>query len=118
MSNPIASVLGFIYDSPVTEFPVRTGPGTNYDRTPFKISKGTSDLKVMDVQSDSQGTLSNFGRVYQWFHLKFPDGQTGWMRGHVIGIQGDFTRYGYGNLPEMKYAYLLVRDMTGGCHTN
>ncbi|GAB4516998.1 MAG: hypothetical protein OHK0046_23180 [Anaerolineae bacterium] len=106
-----ASVLGFAYESSVVEFPVRTGPGTTFAKAPFTIMKGTANLPVLDVQPDSQGEKSDFGYVYQWFHLQFPDGQTGWMRGHVIGLQGDFTAFGYGHVTEMKHAYLMVRDM-------
>jgi hypothetical protein len=34
------------------------------------------------------------------------------MRGHVVGIQGDFSAYGYGVVKELTHAYTLVRDMT------
>ena len=105
-----ASVLGFIYDSPVTLFPVRTGPGTNFARAPFRIRKGTTGLEVLDVQPDSQNTHSNLGRVYQWFRLRFPDGQIGWMRGHVIGIEGDFSNFGYGHVALATHAYTLIRQ--------
>jgi hypothetical protein len=112
MRNPTATVLGFAYESPVVEFPVRSGPGTTYDLMPFKAKKGLDKLEVLDVQPDSQNTQSPFGRVYQWFQLLFPDGQTGWMRGHVVGIYGDFSAYGYGVINTPTHAYTLIRDMS------
>jgi hypothetical protein len=111
MSRPTATVLGFAFESPVMEFPVRTGPGTSFALAPFRIKKGTDKLEVLDVQPDVDTTQSNFGRVYQWFQLRFPGGEVGWMRGHVIGIQGDFSDYGYGIVNTVTHAYLLVRDM-------
>lgn len=110
--SAIAAVLGFAYESPVAEFPVRTGPGTNYSMATFRARKGLSGLEVLDIQPDSQSTRSNFGRIYQWFELRFPDGKTGWMRGHVIGIQGDFSAYGYGIIGQTTHAYTLIRDMS------
>lgn len=107
-----ATVLGFAYESPVTDFPVRTGPGTSFAKAPFNIKKGTGNLQVLDVQPDQEETKSDFGRVYQWFNLQFADGQTGWMRDHVIGIQGDWSAYGYGKVLELKHAYLLERNMS------
>lgn len=106
-----ATILGLAYASSITEFTVRTGPGTNFAKAAFRGKKDTSGLTVLDVQPDSQGEKSDFGRVYQWFNLQFPDGQTGWMRGHVIGLLGDFTDYGYGIVHDLKHAYLMVRDM-------
>jgi hypothetical protein len=91
---------------------VRSGPGTTYDLMPFKAKKGLDKLEVLDVQPDSQNTQSPFGRVYQWFQLRFPDGQTGWLRGHVVGIYGDFSAYGYGVINTPAHAYTLVRDMS------
>ncbi len=105
-----ATVLGFAYESPVTDFPVRTGPGTTFDRAGYTISKGTGGLQILDIQPDSQGTMSDFGRVYQWFHLQFPDGKTGWMRGHVVGISGDLSLWGYGSVSATTHAYTLVRQ--------
>jgi hypothetical protein len=112
MSDAKASVLGFAFESPVSSFPAREGPGTSFPKTAFMANKDTNNLTVLDVQPDSQGTKSDFGRVYQWFKLQFSDGQTGWMRGHVVGIQGDFSAYGYGVVKELTHAYTLVRDMT------
>lgn len=108
----LASVLGFAYDSPVTEFPVRTGPGTNFERASFTAQKGWQDLTVLAVQRDSQNTAndSDSSRVYQWFQLAFPNGQSGWLRGHVVGLYGDWTAWGYGVIASATHAYTLVRD--------
>ena len=105
-----AVILGFAYDSPVTEFPVRTGPGTTFAKAPFTVSKGTANLVILDVQPDSQSTASDFGRVYQWFNLQLPNGSTGWMRGHVVGISGDLNNWGYGVVPTPTHAYTLIRQ--------
>jgi hypothetical protein len=96
----------------VTRFIVRTGPGTNFAAAPFRVSEGTANLTVLDVQPDAQNTQSNFGRTYQWFHLRLPDGRTGWVRDHVVGIQGDYSAYGYGFVPAMVHAYTLARDLS------
>lgn len=110
MAVHYAAVLGFAYESPTVEFPVRTGPGTNFDMAPFKVNKGTTNLEVLAIQPDSQGTTSDLGRVYNWMQMKFPNGQIGWMRGHVIGLVGDYTDYGYGVLPNLVHEYKLTRN--------
>lgn len=108
-----ALIMGLAYDTPnpLARFTVRTGPGTNFDPAAFMAEVGLSNLEVLDVQPDSQDTHSDFGRVYQWFHMTFPDGQTGWVRDHVVGIVGDFSLYGYGIVDEPIQAYLLERNM-------
>lgn len=111
MSTGTASILGFAYESPTTQFNVRVGPGTTFDKAAFQAVKGQTNLKILDVQEDIEDTKSDFGRVYQWFRLEFPDGQSGWIRDHVVGIQGDLSIYGYGVVEEETHAYLLVRDM-------
>ena len=107
---PTVTVLGLAYDSPITQFPVRSGPGTNFLKTSFKARKGLSGLKVLEVEPDANEVMSDFGRVYNWFHLEFPDGQHGWLRDHVIGIEGDFSQFGYGYVAPQKHAYLVIRD--------
>lgn len=104
-------VVGLIYESPITTFPVRTGPGTSFARASFTVEKNTIATQIIDIDEDANDTQSDFGRIYNWFHLEFPDGNRGWMRDHVIGIHGDFSRWGYGNISEMKHAYLIPRDM-------
>lgn len=109
---PRASVLGFAFENPTTDFPVRSGPGTNFERVGFTVAKGTADLEPLDVQPDAGGVPNDIDptRVYQWFMFEFPNGQTGWMRGHVIGLVGDWRAWGYGVIDQPTHAYLLVRD--------
>lgn len=107
-----ATVLGLIYDSPIVDFPARTGPGTTFNYTPFTVAKGRDDLDILDIEPDASDTQSDFGRVYQWFHFRLPDGREGWLRDHVVGIQGDWSGFGYGKVPDVKHAYLLIRDMS------
>lgn len=110
-SPALAAVLGFNYDSPTTEFPVRSGPGTTFDALAFKAQKGWKDMPILDVQPDAQNTPNDNDKtqVYQWFKVTFPNGQAGWMRGHVLGIYGDCSSFGYGALATPTYAYLLTR---------
>jgi len=106
-----AIVAGLDYDSPVTEFNVRPQPGTAPNVVLFKARKGTTKLEILDVQPDNQGTKRPDGQVYQWFRLRFPDEQEGWLRGHVLTIEGDLTQFGYGTLANAEYAYKLTRVM-------
>lgn len=110
MTDYFASVLGLAYESSLTQFTVRTGPGTSFAKASFKALKASKLLPVLTIEPDVNEAKSDFGRVYQWFKLQFPDGQEGWLRGHVVGIQGDFNAYGYGYIPEATHAYLLDRD--------
>ena len=112
MPKYLATLLGFAFENPTKEFTVRTGPGTSFDKTDFLIAKGTADMPVLDIEEDVNDVKSDYGRTYNWFHLQFPNGKTGWMRGHVIGIVGDFTDYGYGVVDEMTHAYKMDRDET------
>ncbi len=109
-SSGIANVAGFIYESPVTQFPVRSGPGVSNPEL-FKAQKGTNNLPVLDVQPDQQNTPNDADKtqVYQWFKLQFPDGQIGWLRAHILTIQGDFSAFGYGLVGTAVYAYQLRR---------
>lgn len=106
-----ATIAGLDYESPVTEFNVRPQAGTAPSVVLFKARKGTANLDILDVQPDNQGTRRTDGQVYQWFKLRFPDGQDGWLRGHVLKIDGDLTQFGYGTLRTAEYAYRLTRVM-------
>ncbi len=101
-------VRGLMYESPISEFPVRSGPGLGYKEL-FKALKGWTGCVPLEVLPDEQGTTWQEGRVHNWFRLKFPDGREGWLRDHVLEIQGDFTSFGYGVVATPSYAYLLVR---------
>lgn len=111
MSTPpaIAFIAGLDYESSIVEFNVRPEPGTVPDVTLFKVRKGEGNLVILDVQPDNQGAKMPNGQVYQWFKLQFPNGQTGWLRAHVLHIQGDCTRFGYGVVANPTYAYILRR---------
>lgn len=104
-----AVIAGLDYDSPVVEFNVRPGPGTAPDVVLFKARKGPDKLEILEVQPDNQGIRQPSGEVYQWFRLRFSDGQEGWLRSHILTIEGDLTRFGYGVIAAATYAYRLTR---------
>ena len=104
-----AIIAGLDYESSVIEFNVRPHPGTSPSIILFKVRKATDKLEIIDVQPDNQGTRQPDGQVYQWFKLRFLDGQEGWLRGHVLTIEGDLTHFGYGTLSSAVYAYTLTR---------
>jgi hypothetical protein len=93
-----------------TEFNVRSGPGTTYDK-PFKAKAGTQAVALLEVRVDDSKTGLN-GKIYQWFKMKFPDGREGWMRDDLLDIQGDCSTFGYGIVKDRSYAFVLVRDET------
>lgn len=111
MAQGFVTVQGLAYESPLSQFPVRSGPGTKHAEQ-FKAQKGWTNLPVLDIRRDDANTPndSDKNRVYQWFKLQFPDGQAGWLREHVLTIQGDFSAWGYGVVKTPTYAYLLKRD--------
>ena len=112
MSNFLADVLGLLGNDAVSEFNVRSGPGTNFAAMSFKAQKGWAGMTILDVQTDSQNTpnQADTNRVYQWFKVNFPNGQTGWLRGHVVGIHGDGSAWGYSSSATPTHAYTLTRD--------
>jgi len=93
-----------------TEFNVRSGPGTTYDK-PFKARAGTQAAALLEVRADDSKTGLN-GKIYQWFKMKFPDGREGWMRDDLLDIQGDCSAFGYGVVKDRKYAFELTRSET------
>ncbi len=104
----VAVIVGLDYDSPVAEFNVRPKPGTMPDEVLFKAVKGPDRLDILDVQPDLLGTKQADGQVYQWFKLKFSSGQEGWLRSHILTIEGDLTAFGYGTISVATYAYKLT----------
>jgi murein DD-endopeptidase MepM/ murein hydrolase activator NlpD len=104
-----AVIAGLDYDSPVVEFNVRPEPGTAPDVVVLKAQKGPTKFEILDVKPDNQGTKQPDGQVYQWFKLKFANGQTGWLRSHILTIEGDCTAFGYGMISTPTYAYKLNR---------
>lgn len=113
MSNAVVNVKGLAYESPITKFPARSGPGTRNGEL-FKAEKGLTGLTILDIQPDEQNTPndSDRSRVYQWFRLAFPNGQSAWLREHILTICGDCSDWGYGILSSETYAYLIPRDIT------
>lgn len=109
MADAVAHVTGLDYESIVVEFNVRPEPGTAPSVVLFKSRKGQTNLVILDVQPDNQNTKAPNGQVYQWFKLRFPDGREGWLRSHVLTIQGDLTAFGYGLIDRPTYAYTLTR---------
>lgn len=106
------TILGLAYPSPIEQFPVREGPGTNFPEL-FKVQKGTTDLVLIEVQVDARNTPNQADptRPYNWFKLRFSDGREGWIRGHVVGLQGDLTAFGFGVVETLTHAFLLKRTM-------
>ena len=104
-----AVIAGLDYDSPVVEFNVRPEPGTAPDVIVLKVQKGQAKLEILEVKPDNQGIKQPDGQVYQWFKLKFANGQTGWLRSHILTIEGDCTGFGYGTISSPTYAYKLNR---------
>lgn len=104
-----ATVAGLDYQSTVSSFIVRGGPGTTHPEL-FKVQKGVVDLLVLEVRRDEQNTVHSGNVVHQWLRLAFPDGQVGWVRDHVLVVTGDGSPFGYGMVTSPTYAYLLRRD--------
>ncbi len=104
-----ANIAGLDYESTTIEFNVRPAPGTVPNEVLFKAQKGEVGLEILAVEADNQGTTRPDGQVYQWFKLKFANGQEGWLRGHVLTIEGDLTQFGYGTISPAVYAYKLNR---------
>jgi hypothetical protein len=106
----VVTVRGIPNNPSLTEFNVRSGPGTTFDR-PFKARVGTKAISLLEVRADAnRANLKN--KVYQWFRITFPDGREGWMRDDLLEIQGDCTAFGYGVVKEPTFAFTLVRDET------
>lgn len=106
-----AILKGLDYPTNVVEFNVRPAPGTQPNEVLFKARVSLDELDILDVQPDNQGVKSPDGSVYQWFKLRFPNGQEGWLRSHILTIRGDLTRFGYGIVSHAIYAYRLQRVM-------
>jgi murein DD-endopeptidase MepM/ murein hydrolase activator NlpD len=75
----------------------------------FKAIKGWAGCVPLEVRPDEQGTSWQEGRIHNWFRLTFPDGREGWLRDHILEIQGDFTAFGYGVVATPSYALFLAR---------
>lgn len=91
----------------ITDVNVRGDAGTNQPIL-FKIPVGSSGLTVLDVKPDLEQNGLN-EKIYQWFHVVFHGGATGWVRDDLIEVTGDLTRWGYPALDEPAFAFDLVR---------
>jgi hypothetical protein len=110
-TTPIIVMVRGIPNSPsTTEFNVRSGPGTTFDR-PFKARVGTKLVALLEVRADANKAKLN-NKIYQWFRVTFPDGREGWMRDDLLEIQGDCSAFGYGVITTPTFAFTLVRDET------
>jgi murein DD-endopeptidase MepM/ murein hydrolase activator NlpD len=90
------------------EINIRSGPNKNYPMM-FTAAVGTTNLMVWEVRADEQNDAFQ-GKVYTWFKLQFPNGQTGWGRDDLLDIFGDGTAFGYGQLPTQTFAFTLQRQ--------
>jgi hypothetical protein len=86
---------------------VRSGPSRDFQPV-FKSAKGTTGLRVIEVQIDGKGE-SLQGKVYQWFRLQFPDGQIGWVRDDLITVVGDGAQFGYGIFTAPAVPFYVLR---------
>ncbi len=103
----LATIRGIADNPTVIEINVRSGPSTTFDMI-LKAPVGLTNLTVLAASADSEGKDFQ-GKVYQWLHVSFPDGQTGWVRDDLIEIEGDGTRFGYGTVYARTFAFLLHR---------
>ncbi|MEP7291772.1 MAG: M23 family metallopeptidase [Chloroflexota bacterium] len=76
----------------------------------FQARIGSNGLTILDVQPDQSNNHLN-GKVYQWFRLRFTDGQLGWARDDLISIEGDGSVFGYPVLTQASYAFGLLRAL-------
>lgn len=86
---------------------VRSGPGRHTDVV-GALPVDSGELDILDVRPDELGTSSS-NKIYQWFKLQLPDGQTGWVRDDLLNICGDCTAQGYGLVERPTPAVTLSR---------
>lgn len=95
-------------ESDFSRINVRRGAGTHFDIL-TTLAVGTSDLTVREVRPDEKQKASATGKVYQWFKVDLPDGQSGWIRDDLLDIVGDCGSMGYSSLTTPTYAFALTR---------
>ncbi|MFN8528697.1 MAG: SH3 domain-containing protein [Anaerolineae bacterium] len=88
---------------------VRSGPGTTFSIM-GQLPIGLSGMRVLDVQPDAQNTRFQ-GRLYQWFKLRLPNNQEGWVRDDLLEISGNCSAYGYGVVGAITPANRIPRVM-------
>jgi SH3-like domain-containing protein len=106
MTNFLATILGIPAFPSIREVNVRSGPSITRDllfRAPLQRR-----AFVVAVELDSDGSGLG-GKTYSWFHLRFEDGRTGWVRDDLIECEGDGAAFGYGFIAQRQQAFLLVR---------
>jgi hypothetical protein len=103
-----AKIRGIPNIPSVVEVNVRGGAGTAQPLL-FKVPVGMADLPVLEVRGDVTGSALNC-KVYQWFRLKFPNGQDGWVRDDLLEIVGECGDYGYSATAELSFAFALTRQ--------
>lgn len=106
-STFFAYIRGLPETPSITEVNARSGPSTTYAIV-CKVPVGTRQVPVQDVSPDEQGR-SFQGKVYQWFRLALPDGQTGWIRDDLLEASGDGSAFGYGLVRLQTFAFALRR---------
>lgn len=99
-------IVGLESDSGGGVYNVRSGPGLTHGVL-FTASKGQYHLPVLEVRPDVQ-KQGREGRVYQWFHLAFQNGRTGWIREDFVALSGDCRLFGYGTISQR--ATTMSRD--------
>lgn len=101
-----AVIIGIPHIPTVVKVNVRRGPGTS-EALAFESPLGV-DAVVEAVQPDATNAGRD-GRIYQWFQLRFPNGELGWVRDDLIEIYGDGNAYGYGIVHARTLAFSLPR---------
>ncbi len=89
----------------MTSVNARSGPGLN-NGIVLRISKGTGNLTVTDVQPDTQG-VSQGDKVFNWLQLDTPGGQRVWVRDDLVSVVGDGRKFGYPNIDRPVLGFLL-----------
>jgi len=87
---------------------VRSGPGTSFEKL-FEAPKGGS-LRVIDAEPDKNSSSQN-GKIFQWLHLSFPDGETGWVRDDLVTVSGNCVAHGFGTLSQPTLAFNINRNV-------
>jgi len=105
------AIRGIVENPAVTEINIRSGPNTGYALL-FKAPVGLAGLPVLEVRPDEQGqTPKDKPKIYQWFKLRFPNGQEGWGRDDLLDLEpGDWAAFGYGMVAVKTQAYALTRS--------
>lgn len=102
-----AQVVGIPHIPSIRQVNVRDGAGTSSNLI-FKTDVGTSNLAVIEVVEDVDKRNLN-GKTYQWFHLQFPQNQTGWIRDDLIEVIGDGLNFGYPTVTAWTLGFNLTR---------